>query len=500
MKNLIYNNTILIFLDINDVISFKKNDLKLLKNNYLKTYDNCIIYNFFDLKNKKNIIKDKINKLKFYNQKKIFSRKCNIRIIDNIVKNEFLNNYHIQGTDKSQIFYGAFYDDELIAVMTFDYVKGMQGGLNENEYDLSRFAIKRNYIIVGIFNKILKKFINDYSPKKIISFADLNYVNKNNNIYEASGFKLNKILSSDFKYLNLKNNKIYHKLTFGRKHVKKYNLNDNEKKELYDGLKKVWDCGKLKYELFLENNKIIFGFIYQIKNLINNKIYIGQTTRNLNKRIYEYKSAYNKQFFYNLHLLNAFNKYGFNNFEFSIIDTAENIEELNKKEIDYIIKYKSNNKEFGYNIENGGRNSIPNEETLKKMSASHSGIKQTDEWIRKRVAKAGSEEAKKYGKVKTEEEKKYLSKNSGKYWLGKKRDHITKLKISQTKKINGLSSKQKKILCKKVIAYDCNSEKILNIFDSTIDASKFYNISQSTISRRCCGKSKNKGNVFFKYQ
>jgi len=75
----------------------------------------------------------------------------------------------------------------------------------------------------------------------------------------------------------------------------------------------------------------IFGIVYVIRNIINNKVYIGQTTRKLNKRIHEYKQAYNKNILYNQYLLNALKKYSWENFEFLIIDTANNIDELNKK-------------------------------------------------------------------------------------------------------------------------------------------------------------------------
>lgn len=237
------------------------------------------------------------------------------------------------------------------------------------------------------------------------------------------------------------------------------------------------------------------GLIYMIENLVNNKKYIGQTIRLFNDRINDYKNGLG-----NTYLNASFKKYGWNNFKFSIIDIATNLNELNEKEIDYILKYKSNDRNHGYNIENGGRNSIPSEETKNKMSQSARGRKQSDEWIRKRISTKGSKEALKHGRPKSEEEKKYLSDNSPKYWLGKSRSDETKKRISNTKKENGLSKKQKKIMCKRVIAYSPIDNKVLDIYDSTVEASKSHNISQSTISRRCSGKSENKGNVYFKYE
>jgi group I intron endonuclease len=237
------------------------------------------------------------------------------------------------------------------------------------------------------------------------------------------------------------------------------------------------------------------GIIYKITNLVNNKIYIGQTTRPFKDRIKDYE-----RFYGNDYINNSFKKYGFDNFKFEIIDTANNIEELNKKEIYYINKYNSTNKEIGYNIEFGGLNSIPNDETRKRMSESHMGIKQTDRWIKKRIAIKGSEDAKKYGREKSEEEKKRLSETSPKYWEGKERSEDTKRKISETKKERGLSKKQKDLLCKRVVAYNPMTENILGVYESSTEAAKHYPLSQSTISRRCTGKSKNNGDVHFKYQ
>lgn len=489
MKKLIYNKTILLFLNINDISSLKFGELMSIKNDYLKEYDNCIIYNYFELKNHKNLIKDKIDKIKFQNQKKINARDCIIRYIDSKIKNDFLNEYHIQGTDKSQIYCGGYYNDELVSVMTFDNKKNMNGGILDNEYDLSRFSIKNGCIIVGIFNKMLSKFINDYSPKKIISFADLNLVNRYNNIYEKNMFKLVKTIRPDYKIYLKNKNELFHKFTYGNRFIKNAEISENTKSEIINNSIKLWNCGKLKYELCLVNNKIIFGSIYGIKNKLNDKIYIGQTTRALYRRIWEYRSAYRCNAFHNQYLSNAFYKYGWDNFEFTIIDTAETIDELNEKEIFYINKYNSNNRKFGYNLELGGNNSIPSAETLEKMSKSHQGIKQNENWVNKRIAVAGSDDAKKYGKPKTELEKNLLSQNSPKYWLGKSRDEETKKRISQTKLSKGISDKQKLAICKQVNCVDINTNTIINTFESTADAANSIGVNQSTISRWC---SKNK--------
>lgn len=229
-----------------------------------------------------------------------------------------------------------------------------------------------------------------------------------------------------------------------------------------------------------KRNIQISGIIYKIENIINGKVYIGQTIRSFQDRINEYKKRYGNDY-----LNNAIDKYGWNNFVFSIIDTAETIDELNNKEIYYIDKYKSNISQFGYNLELGGKNSIPSTSTIEKMSKSHLGIKQTDIWVKNRIAESGTDEAKKYGKKKNDEDKEHLSINSPKYWKGKTRSEETKLKISITKKEKGLSEKQKNSICKEVFKIDVINNQVVQKYESTSKAELFEKVNQSTISRWC---------------
>lgn len=64
---------------------------------------------------------------------------------------------------------------------------------------------------------------------------------------------------------------------------------------------------------------------------------------------------------------NAIRKYGIDNFDKEIIDTANNIEELNKKEEFYIKQFDSTNREIGYNIKYGGDNYIIPIDTRNKI-------------------------------------------------------------------------------------------------------------------------------------
>lgn len=92
--------------------------------------------------------------------------------------------------------------------------------------------------------------------------------------------------------------------------------------------------------------------IYIIKNLVNNKIYVGQTTMKFIKRFWHHRWMLANNKHDNEHLQKAWNKYGSNNFEFSVVYVRQNNECLNSKEIEYITQY--NSIQNGYNIQSGG--------------------------------------------------------------------------------------------------------------------------------------------------
>lgn len=97
--------------------------------------------------------------------------------------------------------------------------------------------------------------------------------------------------------------------------------------------------------------------IYLHRNKSNGKVYIGQTIQPIENR-WKNGSGYKTcTYFYN-----AIQKYGWENFDHLILEQNENWtqEELDNKEKEYILLFKSNNPQFGYNISEGGSNISPN--------------------------------------------------------------------------------------------------------------------------------------------
>lgn len=121
---------------------------------------------------------------------------------------------------------------------------------------------------------------------------------------------------------------------------------------------------------------IICG-IYCIENIENNKKYIGKS-KDIMRRFISHRSDLHRNRNKSSHLQKAFSLYGESAFSFYVIEECD-ISKLDEREIYYISILKTTDRNFGYNILDGG-NSPPDftgkkhsEETKKKMSESSKG-------------------------------------------------------------------------------------------------------------------------------
>jgi hypothetical protein len=166
-----------------------------------------------------------------------------VEIKDSKVVSKFLNDNHIQGMVKSSLKIGLYHNDELVSVMTFDHFEG-RNKMNLNDWNLNRFCNKINTNVIGGASKLLKYFIINYDVRRIISYADKDW--SVGNLYYKLGF--NKISESlpDYKYL-------VNRMRIHKSNYKKSKLNTNitESNQMrINGINKIYDCGKMKFELF----------------------------------------------------------------------------------------------------------------------------------------------------------------------------------------------------------------------------------------------------------
>ena len=122
--------------------------------------------------------------------------------------------------------------------------------------------------------------------------------------------------------------------------------------------------------------------IYCIKNLITNKVYIGKSL-NIAPRVAGHKSALNRNCkkSENHHFINAWLKYGAENFDYTVLEvipkSTENLNQfMNERELHWIDEYQSTNRHFGYNLRrDSSSNMIVHDETRLKFSIATTGDK-----------------------------------------------------------------------------------------------------------------------------
>ena len=183
--------------------------------------------------------------LKVNTNKRLHARKCIIKEINNNDKNNFLNKYHLQGADISSIRLGAFFEDDLVAVMSFSRGSIAKGAsLSKNYWELSRFCINYNYRIPGIASKLLSHFKTTYKWKEIYSYADRRW--STGNIYSILGFNNEHFNRPNYWYIK-------DRMRFHRYKFRKREDEPRDKPEwflrLAEGYSRVWDCGTLKFSM-----------------------------------------------------------------------------------------------------------------------------------------------------------------------------------------------------------------------------------------------------------
>lgn len=237
--------------------------------------------------------------------------------------------------------------------------------------------------------------------------------------------------------------------------------------------------------------------VYMHKNKINGKVYIG-ITKQIPKKRWNNGKGYNEQYF-----KKAIEKYGFDNFEHLILHENLTQKEAEQKEIELIAYYKSNQRKFGYNIDNGGKTiGTHSEKTKLKISNAHKGKKRSEE-LTKKLIEINKGNKYRFGSHQTKEAKKKISEaNKGnKYCLGRITSDETKKKISIANKGKHMSpnTEFKKGYSnikwrKKVLCIETNI-----LYESITFASKDTNISISNISTCCSGRSKTAGGYHWRY-
>lgn len=225
-------------------------DKKLHQTKHLVCLENGIkLIQFTDdeIYNKKDICVSMVKNSLGLN-KKIYARKTVIKELTNKEAFSFCENNHLAGAVKSSISFGLFYENELVQVMTFSRTRFED---YDNGYEILRLCSKIGISVVGGASRLLKHFIDKFSPDIIVSYSD-NRVGSGN-VYLSLGFEcmgltsigyewfVNGVRQSRFKYQK-------HKL----KSLENYIDTKTEDQIMFEnGHRKLYNAGNRKWVLTL---------------------------------------------------------------------------------------------------------------------------------------------------------------------------------------------------------------------------------------------------------
>lgn len=194
-----------------------------------------------------------LSKLGIY-EKRIGARNCKVKLVDSKTSKKFMNMYHLQGNSPASIKLGLYFNDDLIALMTFGQKRRTIIGdkkKENNTFELIRFATKHNTQVIGGAGKLFSYFIKNYNPSKIISYSSNDI--SHGGLYQKLGFKFVSINKHSYWYVNnTKPHVRHHRSGFSLSELKRKGLYEPGKSETeimnHQPYWKIYDSGTTRWE------------------------------------------------------------------------------------------------------------------------------------------------------------------------------------------------------------------------------------------------------------
>ena len=128
--------------------------------------------------------------------------------------------------------------------------KALGSNHKEGVYEMYRFCVKINTVVIGIATKLFSFFVKIYNPTEIISFCDYRY--GTGKLYEILKFNSEGKTKPNYWY-TMCDGKRYHRFNFRKnvlhKKLKKFNNSLSEWQNMQNnGWDRIWDCGNLRYK------------------------------------------------------------------------------------------------------------------------------------------------------------------------------------------------------------------------------------------------------------
>jgi group I intron endonuclease len=164
--------------------------------------------------------------------------------------------------------------------------------------------------------------------------------------------------------------------------------------------------------------------IYQVQNLVDSKLYIGQTKNPIRRFREHSKHSHNH------HLRHAIEKYGIENFRFIILCQTKNKNNIDYLEEHFINMLNTTDRKFGYNFRAGGHHTPLHPESKKLLSDARKG------------AMLGS-----------------ANPNFGNYWSNDQKKHLSDLKSGSWTGKKNISCRPDMIECRRKMTFENNPNR-----------------------------------------
>ncbi len=199
-------------------------------------------------KYKKEIVKSKLKNIFQQTSVRHYARNLLVKLTSYNESKEFLDKFHLQGNSTAKINLGLYTKtNQLVALMTFSNGRAaLNSKSSSSEFELVRFVTNGDSVVGGA-SKILKHFIKNFNPTKIISYADLRW--SEGHVYKLLGFR--KETNPTIGYWYTSNyEKREHRFNFTKNQLIKEGADPSKTEwqlmqEL--GYDRIWDCGHQKY-------------------------------------------------------------------------------------------------------------------------------------------------------------------------------------------------------------------------------------------------------------
>lgn len=226
----------------------------------------------------------------------------------------------------------------------------------------------------------------------------------------------------------------------------------------------------------------------------SNKSYIGITCNKVETRWKNGAGYIKSPLFYK-----AITKYGWSNIAHEILFSGLNESEAKTKEIELIAEYKTNTRQFGYNLTLGGDGAsgyVHSEITKERMRKNHSNVRGERNPMYGVIL--SGERNHMYGKQHTPETRKRI----GLALVGSKHSEETRIKMSESRRGPNNPSYGKKGVDstnhRGVIQLDLSGE-VIKIWDCISDAARELGLKNQSIGRCCRGGRKSTGGYAWAY-